>query len=75
MQHRQQPALLANQRCFMQLHVCPGKLRLRYDSGHTENVFQAQFLPQHADRLIVTCAADGQVRMLLQQVHSSRMLP
>ena len=30
-----------------------------YDSGHSDNVFQAKFLPGHND-LIISCAADGQ---------------
>lgn len=34
----------------------------RYDSGHVDNIFQARILPHSADRTVVSCAADGQVR-------------
>ncbi|XP_020578249.1 DDB1- and CUL4-associated factor 8 [Phalaenopsis equestris] len=36
---------------------------LTYDSGHNENVFQAQVMPYTDDRIVVTSAADGQVRL------------
>lgn len=39
-----------------------GKTSLRFHSGHRNNVFQAKTLPESADKTIVTCAADGQVR-------------
>ncbi|KAG0588493.1 hypothetical protein KC19_2G246800 [Ceratodon purpureus] len=35
---------------------------LSYDSGHQGNVFQARVMPYSDDRIIVSCAADGQVR-------------
>ena len=35
--------------------------RLRYDSGHRGNVFQARAFPSTGLAVIVTCAADGQV--------------
>lgn len=40
-----------------------GTRRLRYNSGHHNNVFQARLLPYSSNRAIVTCAADGQVRV------------
>ncbi|XP_050363939.1 uncharacterized protein LOC126782683 isoform X2 [Argentina anserina] len=39
-----------------------GKVNLSLDSGHSNNVFQAKFMPYSDDRSIVSCAADGQVR-------------
>lgn len=33
-----------------------------YNSGHEKNVFQALVMPHCDNRIIVTCAADGQVR-------------
>ncbi|XP_075252178.1 uncharacterized protein LOC142344426 isoform X3 [Convolutriloba macropyga] len=38
------------------------KEKLKYESGHHSNVFQAKFLPHCNDTSIVTCARDGQVR-------------
>ncbi|KAF6256191.1 hypothetical protein COO60DRAFT_1272074 [Scenedesmus sp. NREL 46B-D3] len=38
-----------------------GRVRLRFDSGHANNVFQARMLPHSSGSRIVTCAADGQV--------------
>ncbi|XP_024395122.1 uncharacterized protein [Physcomitrium patens] len=35
---------------------------LSYISGHENNVFQARVMPYCDDRIIVSCAADGQVR-------------
>eukprot|EP00899_Mesostigma_viride_P008401 jgi/Mesvir1/17562/Mv08805-RA.1 len=40
-----------------------GKRRLHYHSGHTGNVFQCRPMPFTGNRTIVTCAADGQVRV------------
>ncbi|XP_010431782.1 PREDICTED: DDB1- and CUL4-associated factor 8-like [Camelina sativa] len=37
-------------------------VKLSFDSGHFNNVFQAQFMPFSDDRSIVTSAADKQVR-------------
>ncbi|CAI5509759.1 unnamed protein product [Closterium sp. Naga37s-1] len=36
--------------------------RLRWRSGHENNVFQARALPHTGNRTVVSCAADGQVR-------------
>jgi len=36
--------------------------KLSFNSGHTNNVFQARIMPFTDDRSIVSCAADGQVR-------------
>ncbi|XP_068668387.1 uncharacterized protein [Aristolochia californica] len=36
---------------------------LSYASGHHDNVFQARIMPFTNDRTIITCAADGQVRV------------
>lgn len=38
-----------------------GGVKLSFDSGHNNNVFQAKTMPYSDDRSIVTCAADGQV--------------
>uniref|UniRef100_A0A1J3G5E7 DDB1-and CUL4-associated factor 8 n=1 Tax=Noccaea caerulescens TaxID=107243 RepID=A0A1J3G5E7_NOCCA len=37
-------------------------VKLSFDSGHRDNIFQAKFMPFSDDRSIVTSAADGQVR-------------
>ncbi|KAL2602682.1 hypothetical protein AAZV13_10G241400 [Glycine max] len=37
-----------------------GRIKLSFHSGHSNNVFQAKFMPHSHDRTIVTCAADGQ---------------
>ncbi|KAJ0967902.1 hypothetical protein J5N97_024819 [Dioscorea zingiberensis] len=39
-----------------------GLVKLSFHSGHTDNVFQAKFMPYTDDRTIITCAADGEVR-------------
>ncbi|TYK23393.1 DDB1- and CUL4-associated factor 8 [Cucumis melo var. makuwa] len=39
-----------------------GRVKLSFQSGHNNNVFQAKIMPYTDDRSIVTCAADGQVR-------------
>ncbi|WJX15314.1 hypothetical protein P8452_05469 [Trifolium repens] len=39
-----------------------GRSKLSFHSGHSNNVFQAKFMPHCDDRSIITCAADGQVR-------------
>nr|XP_043607985.1 DDB1- and CUL4-associated factor 8-like [Erigeron canadensis] len=39
-----------------------GSVKLSFDSGHTNNIFQAKIMPGTDERSIVTCAADGQVR-------------
>lgn len=38
-----------------------GNVKLSFHSGHSNNVFQAKFMPFSDDRTIVTCAADGMV--------------
>ncbi|KAK9809355.1 hypothetical protein WJX73_008283 [Symbiochloris irregularis] len=40
-----------------------GSSRLIYDSGHRDNVFQARAIPHTNNSTIVSCAADGQVRV------------
>ncbi|PVH32447.1 hypothetical protein PAHAL_9G398400 [Panicum hallii] len=40
-----------------------GAVKLEFHSGHGGNVFQARFMPCRDDRTIVTCAADGEVRL------------
>ncbi|CAK7329441.1 unnamed protein product [Dovyalis caffra] len=42
-----------------------GRVKLSFDSGHHNNVFQAKFMPFSDDRTIVTCAADGEELLLL----------
>lgn len=39
-----------------------GVTKLSFHSGHSNNVFQARFMPCTNDQTIVTCAADGEVR-------------
>ncbi|KAG0472687.1 hypothetical protein HPP92_014544 [Vanilla planifolia] len=39
-----------------------GSVKLSFYSGHSNNVFQAKFMPYTGDRIIVSCAADGEVR-------------
>lgn len=36
---------------------------VQYDSGHRNNVFQAKFMPNCEDSMMITTARDGQVRM------------
>jgi len=38
-----------------------GKVKLSFHSCHSNNIFQARFMPYSNDRTIVTCAADGEV--------------
>ncbi|CAA7391467.1 unnamed protein product [Spirodela intermedia] len=40
----------------------PGRPRLSFHSGHTNNVFQAKIMPYSDNKNLVTCAADGEVR-------------
>lgn len=40
-----------------------GKVELSFHSGHSNNVFQARFMPFTNDQTIVTCGADGEVRL------------
>ena len=42
-----------------------GAVKLEFHSGHGGNVFQARFMPCTDDRTIVTCAADGEVGVLI----------
>ncbi|KAG5390305.1 hypothetical protein IGI04_031846 [Brassica rapa subsp. trilocularis] len=39
-------------------------VKLSFDSGHCNNIFQAKFMPFSDDRSIVTSSADGQVHKL-----------
>lgn len=39
-------------------------VKLSFDSGHCDNIFQAKFMPFSDDRSIVTSSADGQVPTL-----------
>ncbi|WOL09724.1 DDB1- and CUL4-associated factor 8 isoform X2 [Canna indica] len=39
-----------------------GNIKLSFYSGHSNNVFQARFMPYTDDQTMVTCAADGEVR-------------
>jgi len=47
-------------------------VKLSFDSGHFNNIFQAKFMPFSDDRTIVTSAADKQVPLCLS---SSYLLP
>ena len=40
-----------------------GKQLLNVQSGHRGNVFQAQLMPESSNRTLVSCAADGAVRL------------
>ncbi|KAD3642116.1 hypothetical protein E3N88_31340 [Mikania micrantha] len=40
-----------------------GCIKLSFNSGHNNNIFHAKIMPETDDRSIVTCAADGQVRL------------
>ncbi|XP_051147180.1 uncharacterized protein LOC127262510 isoform X2 [Andrographis paniculata] len=40
-----------------------GQVKLHFHSGHENNVFQAKIIPYTEGRSIVTCAADGKVRL------------
>ncbi|KAK8964857.1 hypothetical protein KSP40_PGU007015 [Platanthera guangdongensis] len=40
-----------------------GLVKQSFHSGHMNNVFQAKFMPYTDDRTMVTCAADGEVRL------------
>ncbi|KAK2575348.1 hypothetical protein KPH14_012570 [Odynerus spinipes] len=51
-----------------------GKKHLHFDSGHKSNLFQAKWLPFDVEYLMVTCARDGQVRLLDLRHSSSRKL-
>ncbi|GJP81824.1 hypothetical protein CLOP_g11944 [Closterium sp. NIES-67] len=42
-----------------------GEQRLRWRSGHENNVFQARAMPHTGNKTVVSCAADGQVRCSL----------
>ncbi|XP_057781722.1 uncharacterized protein LOC131000013 [Salvia miltiorrhiza] len=47
------------------------KLKLSYQSGHTDNVFQAKFMPFTDDSKIISSSADCQVRLGLIQENGS----
>ncbi|XP_029178295.1 DDB1- and CUL4-associated factor 8-like isoform X2 [Nylanderia fulva] len=51
-----------------------GKKRHWFMSGHTRNVFQAKWLPLDMEYLMVTCARDGQVRLLDLEHNTSKRL-
>ncbi|XP_011162164.1 DDB1- and CUL4-associated factor 8 isoform X2 [Solenopsis invicta] len=51
-----------------------GKKRHWFMSGHTSNMFQAKWLPLDMEYLMVTCARDGQVRLLDLKHDTSKKL-
>ncbi|XP_072761358.1 DDB1- and CUL4-associated factor 8 [Anoplolepis gracilipes] len=51
-----------------------GKKRHWFMSGHTRNMFQAKWLPLDMEYLMVTCARDGQVRLLDLEHNTSQRL-
>ncbi|XP_018340404.1 PREDICTED: DDB1- and CUL4-associated factor 8-like isoform X2 [Trachymyrmex septentrionalis] len=51
-----------------------GKKRHWFMSGHTSNMFQAKWLPLDMEYLMVTCARDGQVRLLDLEHDTSKKL-
>ncbi|KAI0489060.1 hypothetical protein KFK09_028901 [Dendrobium nobile] len=52
----------SDDRMIMVWHWDSGTVKLSFHSGHGNNVFQAKFMPYTDDRIIVSCAADGEVR-------------
>ncbi|KAE8663518.1 putative UDP-Glycosyltransferase superfamily protein [Hibiscus syriacus] len=53
-----------------------GHSKLSFQSGHSDNVLQARFMPYTDDRSLVTCAADGEVRhaQILERGVETRLL-
>lgn len=51
----------SDDRMIMLWHWDSGTVKLSFHSGHGNNVFQAKFMPYTDDRIIVSCAADGEV--------------
>ncbi|KAL0100338.1 hypothetical protein PUN28_019596 [Cardiocondyla obscurior] len=51
-----------------------GKKHHWFTSGHTSNMFQAKWLPLDMECLMVTCARDGQVRLLDLKHDTSKKL-
>ncbi|XP_020288878.1 DDB1- and CUL4-associated factor 8 isoform X2 [Pseudomyrmex gracilis] len=51
-----------------------GKKQHWFMSGHTSNMFQAKWLPLDVEYLMVTCARDGQVRLLDIKHNTSKKL-
>lgn len=41
-----------------------GTVKLGFDTGHTSNIFDAKFMPCTDDSKIVTCANDGEVKII-----------
>ena len=39
------------------------KLTATVATGHTQNIFSVKFMPGHGDRMVVTAAGDGEVRV------------
>ncbi|XP_020588560.1 DDB1- and CUL4-associated factor 8-like [Phalaenopsis equestris] len=52
----------SDDRMIILWHWDSGNVKLSFHSGHSNNVFQAKFMPFTDDRIIVSCAADGEVR-------------
>ncbi|XP_076961128.1 uncharacterized protein LOC143637682 [Bidens hawaiensis] len=53
----------SDDRRVMIWNVATRSLLLSFASGHVDNIFQTRFMPFTDDRTIITCAADGQVRL------------
>ncbi|XP_033225639.1 DDB1- and CUL4-associated factor 8-like [Belonocnema kinseyi] len=51
-----------------------GKRQFSFESGHRSNVFQVKWLPLDTESLMVTCARDGQVRLLELPIGKSRKI-
>ena len=51
-----------------------GKRLYSFESGHRNNVFQSKWLPLDTENLMVTCARDGQVRLLEIPIGKSRKI-
>ncbi|KAI9788309.1 MAG: hypothetical protein M1816_006995 [Peltula sp. TS41687] len=43
--------------------TAPFKLTTSISTGHTANIFSVKFMPHSDDRILVTCAGDGDVRV------------
>ncbi|PKU85675.1 hypothetical protein MA16_Dca003416 [Dendrobium catenatum] len=51
-----------------------GLAKLSFHSGHSNNVFQAKFMPYTDERTMVTCAADGEVHLFHFLAHNFQLV-
>lgn len=52
-----------------------GAVKLEFQSGHGDNVFQARFMPYTNDLTIVTCASDGEIRLAKPNIQDGGDVP